>query len=165
MKKKAIRVIAVCMAVLMVCLPSLPALATQTVDSLDEKIEEETGAIGQAKEEMDALESTLDAIQQKKKQLENVKDKLTGDVIELDQKMTDVSYQLFEVERLLEQKKTEIEQTSAALAKAKEDVDNQYENMKIRIKFMYEQGSTSVIEVLLGAASFSDLLNLSLIHI
>lgn len=159
MKKKTIRVIALCLAVLMVCLPSLPAWATQTVDSLDEKIEEETGAIGQAKEELDALENTLDAIQQKKEQLENVKDKLTSDVIELDHKMTDVSYELLEVERLLEQKKAEIEQTNAALAKAKEDVDNQYENMKIRIKFMYEQGSTSVIEVLLGAASFSDLLN------
>lgn len=150
---------AAAMAALLFVTSSMPAMATQTIDSLDEKINEDTNAIGQAKEEREALENGLDAMQEKKEQLEKTKDKLTVAMIELDTKLTDVNNQLVEVEQLLAQKEEEVKETSVALQKAKEDVDTQYENMKIRIKFMYEHGSTSYLQILLGAGSFSEMLN------
>ena len=52
-----------------------------------------------------------------------------------------------------------IAQAETDLAKAKEEEEKQYEDMKLRIKYMYEQGDTSVIETLVSAEDFSDLVN------
>lgn len=52
------------------------------------------------------------------------------------------------------------------IIRAEEDLDNakkleeeQYEAMKLRIKYMYEEGATTALETLVSAESFSDLLN------
>ena len=39
------------------------------------------------------------------------------------------------------------------------DKDEQYESMKIRIKFMYEKGDASYLQLFLGAKSMSDMMN------
>ena len=48
---------------------------------------------------------------------------------------------------------------TAQLAQAQEDEQNQYDAMKKRIVYMYENGDDSYIEALVGATDFSDLLN------
>jgi murein DD-endopeptidase MepM/ murein hydrolase activator NlpD len=45
------------------------------------------------------------------------------------------------------------------LKQAKKDEENQYVTMKKRIKYMYENGNTSYIEIILDAGSLSDMLN------
>lgn len=49
--------------------------------------------------------------------------------------------------------------TREALQKAEETEKEQYEAMKRRIQYMYENGETSVLELFLGASSLSELLN------
>ncbi len=51
-----------------------------------------------------------------------------------------------------------IEKATDDLAAAQEKEKSQYEDMKLRIKYMYEEGDTSFISALLSAESFSDLL-------
>ena len=94
-----------------------------------------------------------------KKELENAKTALTGDVVELDSQMSEVSNDLLEVQNLLDTKEAELEKTTKELAQAKIDVEKQYEDMKLRIKFMYENGTMSYIQILLSSGSFSELLN------
>ena len=53
----------------------------------------------------------------------------------------------------------EIARTSDALVEAEENENEQYENMKSRIKYMYEDQSTSIAEAFLTAESMSDALN------
>ncbi|MCM1261721.1 MAG: hypothetical protein NC313_03290 [Butyrivibrio sp.] len=42
---------------------------------------------------------------------------------------------------------------------AVETKDSQYESMKIRIKFMYEQGDVSYVQLLLTSSDINDALN------
>lgn len=52
-----------------------------------------------------------------------------------------------------------IEQSEKDLKKAEEQAQEQYEAMKLRIKYMYENGQTSTVEALVSAENFSDLVN------
>ena len=52
-----------------------------------------------------------------------------------------------------------IEKATEDLNVAEEKEKQQYEDMKLRIKYMYEQGDASVIETLVQAKDFTDLVN------
>ena len=56
-------------------------------------------------------------------------------------------------------KNEEIDQANADLAVAEQNMQNQYDDMKLRIKYMYEDQSTSIAEAFLTAESMSDALN------
>lgn len=56
-------------------------------------------------------------------------------------------------------KEEEVEQAGQDLEKAAAKQSEQYEAMKLRIKYMYEEGDTSFLEALFSATSFSDLIN------
>lgn len=53
----------------------------------------------------------------------------------------------------------EITQAEADLTEAEETEKQQYEDMKLRIKFMYEEGDTSMMETLVTSESFSELVS------
>lgn len=59
----------------------------------------------------------------------------------------------------LEDKQEEIEVADAELEAAAARQSEQYGAMKLRIKYMYEQGEVSFLETLLSATSFSDFIN------
>ncbi len=59
----------------------------------------------------------------------------------------------------LEEKRGEIDEAGDKLEEAAANQTEQYEAMKLRIKYMYEAGSGSVLETLLSATSFADFLN------
>lgn len=157
--KRAKRIVgAMLAAVLLVTAPE-SVLATSTGQSLDEKINSGTQGISNAQSEKKQLESNLEAAQALKESLEEEKSELTGYVVELDNKMSEVTANLTQIETLLDNKQQELKQTEQDLAQAKEDVKKQYEDMKIRMKFMYEHGSMSYLQILLSAGSFSEMLN------
>lgn len=56
-------------------------------------------------------------------------------------------------------KEEEVEQAGQDLEEAAAKQSEQYEAMKLRIKYMYEEGDTSFLEALFSATSFSDLIN------
>jgi len=144
---------AIMAAVLLIGATGTAFAAPESADSLDDAINKGTDALS------DAQESNLSAAQAMKKELENAKTALTGDVVELDSQMSEVSNDLLEVQNLLDTKEAELEKTTKELAQAKIDVEKQYEDMKLRIKFMYENGTMSYIQILLSSGSFSELLN------
>nr|WP_294495430.1 cell wall hydrolase [uncultured Mediterraneibacter sp.] len=53
----------------------------------------------------------------------------------------------------------EIERTSDELEKAQENENKQYEDMKARIKYMYEHGNATLLEMLFSAENMTDFLN------
>ena len=73
--------------------------------------------------------------------------------------LTDISNNLEELESRIEAKEAEIEVTTQLLSDAIMQADGQYEAMKVRIQFMYEQGETTYLEILLNAGSFANMLN------
>ena len=146
-------------AVLLIGAAGTTFAAPESADSLDAAIDKGTDALSNAQDEKKQLQSNLSAAQAMKKELENAKTALTGDVVELDSQMSEVSNDLLEVQNLLDTKEAELEKTTKELAQAKIDVEKQYEDMKLRIKFMYENGTMSYIQILLSSGSFSELLN------
>lgn len=150
---------AIMAAVLLIGATGTAFAAPESADSLDDAINKGTDALSDAQDEKKQLQSNLSAAQAMKKELENAKSALTGDVVELDSQMSEVSNDLLEVQNLLDTKEAELDKTTKELAQAKIDVEKQYEDMKLRIKFMYENGTMSYIQILLSSGSFSELLN------
>lgn len=86
-------------------------------------------------------------------------DKLTAAVNELDKQATDISTQIVQKKQEAEDLQTEIDETQTKLAEAQVSEDNQYEAMKKRIQYLYEEGDVEYIDALLSSASFEDSLN------
>ena len=53
-----------------------------------------------------------------------------------------------ETQKKLTEKEEEIEQVENELVQAQIDANDQYERMKVRIKYMYESGNTQFVAVL-----------------
>lgn len=64
-----------------------------------------------------------------------------------------------ELETELVEKGAEVQKVEGELAEAEEKEKTQYENMKLRIKFMYEAGETDTLETLFSSKSFAELIN------
>ena len=81
---------------------------------------------------------------------------------QLSQTQSELAYLLVQMDELevkMHDKNEEIDQANADLAAAEQNVQNQYDDMKLRIKYMYEDQSTSIAEAFLTAESMSDALN------
>lgn len=77
----------------------------------------------------------------------------------LKSQLTEVVTQINQIEEDLTEKGEQIIQTTADLEEAEETEKQQYEDMKLRIKYMYEQGDGSAVEALISSKDFSDLVN------
>ena len=95
---------------------------------------------------------TVNELQQKKAEEQNKVSSLQAELTELLTKMSDLEADLIE-------KGTEVTQATADLEDAQKKEEKQYEDMKLRIKYMYEEGNTTFVEKLLTADSISELLN------
>lgn len=125
----------------------------------NDKISELEERIRQTKEEQ---EQTEDKIGESKEELENLQqttEGLKGQLNSLNSDLQEVSDNLAELEGKIKAKNEEIEQSNIELAAAREVEAEQYAAMKKRIQFMYEKQDYVLLEMLFGAASFSDLLN------
>ena len=81
---------------------------------------------------------------------------------QLSQTQSELAYLLVQMDELevkMHAKNEEIDQANADLAVAEQNMQNQYDDMKLRIKYMYEDQSTSIAEAFLTAESMSDALN------
>ena len=82
-----------------------------------------------------------------------------SEVSSLQDQLTDIMSKLGDLEESLIEKGEEITKADEDLKEAQEKEQEQYEAMKKRIKFMYEEGDTTALETLVTAENFSDLVN------
>ena len=157
--KKAWRFIALVLAcsILAVSVPEKTYVSAN--DSTSENIAQKKDEISQAKEERKKLQQSLSDIKKMVSELEKSKTSLKNYVKELDTKLMGVQAKIQELKQLIAEKEEEIEQTKKELEEAIVIEETQYEEMKIRIKFMYEKGNQFYLDMMLGAESFGDMLN------
>ena len=122
-------------------------------------IQQKKDEINKAKEERKKLQQGLSDVKKMVTQLEKSKTSLKNYVKELDSQLSSVQEKIQELKDLISQKEEEIEQTKKELEEAIAIEEKQYEEMKIRIKFMYEKGNQFYLDMMLGASSFGDMLN------
>lgn len=103
------------------------------------------------------LESTVKAsdIESMESQSSNLKNELDN----VNQELLDIGNDIADVEEKIEETTGEIEKTREQLAIAKHSEEQQYEELKLRIKYMYENDSVSMLEVLISAESMNEFLN------
>ena len=134
-------------------LPAVPAYADNS------KISELENKIKEAKAEKD---KTQTQINENKKELDKLNDTTTslkGALTELNNELTEVSEDLARLEDAIDQKNLEIEEMEKDLAEAEAIENEQYESMKIRIRYMYEKKDYAIMETIMGSDNFSDFLN------
>lgn len=105
-------------------------------------------------------------LQAKKKQVKaNIKkyessiSKLFSNIQKIDAKLDKLGSRLNKLTTKLDNKRADLKQTRIDLKAAKKREKYQYENMKARIKYMYENGNDAYLTALFSASSFGDILN------
>lgn len=106
----------------------------------------------EAQQELDEINSQIDEIKAAQSDLQEEMEAYDDELMGL---LTDI--ELLEAD--MADKQTEIDKANEDLAAAEEQEQKQYDAMKTRIQYMYENGDTSYVEALLGAESITDLLN------
>ncbi len=117
-----------------------------------QKLEDTQNEINSLNQQMQDTQSQIDSLNQQKGVME---EKLSG----LNQQLSDISAALEQTQSDIEKKNQDIEDTKAALAEAGQRADTQYQDMKLRIQFMYENGDNTFMQLLFASDSFSDFLN------
>lgn len=85
----------------------------------------------------------------------NLRDQLDG----INQDMVEISDKIAETEAQIEESNNEVFRLEASLQISRNNEEKQYDNMKSRIKYMYENGSETMISMLFSADSMADFLN------
>lgn len=116
-------------------------------------------ALSKAKNKKSEAQTALDNANADIENIQNQQQALQSQIDALDADLVNVIMNLDILEGELADKQTELDDVTAQLAQAQEDEQNQYDAMKKRIVYMYENGDDSYIEALVGATDFSDLLN------
>lgn len=112
-----------------------------------------------AKKQVSALEEEKKQVEDTLNQLESLKADTAVYVKALDGNLAKLSDELKQLEQRIGEKENQIERTQAQLEKAREAEAQQYSAMKLRIKYMYENGQTSFVEMMMDSGSISELLN------
>ena len=117
--------------------------------------------------------TTISELQQEKKaneeQLKNINQQIAGyvgaqadigeEIEELDAEIVGLLTDINLIEEAIKNKEEEIEVTQADYDAAVAVKDEQYASMKIRIKFMYEQGEISYLQLFTESLNVSDMVN------
>ena len=106
----------------------------------------------EAQQELDNLNSQIDEIQAAQSDLQEEMDAYDDQLMAL---LTDMDL----LEHDIDAKQGEIDQANADLEVAQEKEQTQYNAMKTRIQYMYENGDSNYWEAMMGATSITDLLN------
>lgn len=118
-----------------------------------------SASLKEAQNEKEQLEKELAAAQNTIKELKESQGDIKEKVAELNRQLMNISARITELEAALTEKSQDILDTQAELEAAKKQEAKQYEDMKIRIQFMYENGQTTYLETLLSSRNISEFLN------
>lgn len=133
-------------AVLLTLVCAFPAYATKT-------------ELGDAKKKVSSIEEEKKKVEAALKNLESLKSDTAAYVSSLDENMAALSAELEQLDEAIGSKIAEVEQTKAELDEAVLVEADQYEDMKLRIRYMYEKGDTTFLDMLFRASDLNQFLN------
>lgn len=109
--------------------------------------------------EKEKTQEALEEVNERVDDIEQQKQAVSEEIVVLDTELVDVLTSISICVDEIAAKEDEIGVVKEELKKAEEDALVQYENMKTRIRFMYEKGDSAYMAVLLEADSWPDMLN------
>lgn len=116
-------------------------------------------SIDEIRSQQKNAQKKLDSVNSSIGNIEGKKDAVNEEMHEIDTELVQILASISIMEEEIENKKLEIIQAQADYDEAAEEEKSQYESMKERIKYMYEKGNHTYIEIFLQAKSMTDMLN------
>lgn len=144
MKRKGTRLLCVTLSFLLFLAAAEPVCAT-TISGLQEEIKRNQSQLNDVNRQIAGYQDAQEGVE------EEISD-LDAEMVAL---LTDINL----IQEAIGDKEEEIANTQIAYDEAVADKDEQYESMKIRIKFMYEKGDDSYLQLFFGAKNMSDMMN------
>ncbi len=158
-KKMRTMTIAAVLAMVMGFLCAIEPMPAEAMSSItSESIREKQSQIEKAQAEKNQLNSQITNLENIKKDLEGKKSDLATYVTELDGVLSDMELNIQHIEELIFEKESDIARTQEELETALYIEQTQYENMVVRMRMMYEQGDTQMLEQLLTAQSLREMM-------
>ncbi|MEG2668302.1 MAG: cell wall hydrolase [Lachnospiraceae bacterium] len=91
--------------------------------------------------------------------LENTTSSLQGELSSLNKELNGLSSEMNSITQKIEKTNADVEQAKLDLFDAEQLQAHQYEDMKKRIRYVYEQGELSFLQILLSSENMADFLN------
>ena len=158
--KKSLRGIVLLVLVAMISISICPAVSmADEISQLEQSIKDKQTAINKAENERKELQTGRTNVEKVIANLQTTKNNLSNYVTQLDATLSDVQTQIVDLKDKITTKEAEIVQINADLNEALTTEQQQYEAMKTRIRFMYENDNSNVMELIFEARSFADFLN------
>lgn len=117
------------------------------------------GDVESEKESLNALENEKADVEKILSDLESKKSNSEAYMEELDAKLSDIANNIYSIQQQIDTKNAEIASIQDQIAQAEVDISSQYEAMKLRIQYMYENGNASYLSMILDSDSIGDFLN------
>lgn len=151
MKRKVMRRLCGVLSFIMLLTTAEPVSAA-TISDLQKDIEERQKSVEKEKSELDQVNKQIG-------KYKGAQADVGEEISELDEEMVSLLTDINLIEEAISDKEKDIEETQEDYDEAVETKDSQYESMKIRIKFMYERGDQSYLQIFLAAQDMSDMMN------
>ncbi len=107
----------------------------------------------------EAIKAEQQQVQQQIDNLEGQSDSLQSEISNLDSELVSLLASIDTLEGQIADNEEQIQNTETELVYAEQAIDDQYADMKVRIRYMYETGETSALAMLLESGSIGDFLN------
>ena len=147
MKRKYI--LRVLVSVILLCSISITTVyATVTQEQID-----------QAKDQVNNLQQQVNDAENVLDQFKDQKDNLEDDLDDFNTQLDKLVKDMNDLEDQIDVKQDEIATTTVELEEVERQVAKQYEDMMHRIQYMYENGSTSMLDAIFGSNSISEMLS------
>lgn len=163
-KKTGLHRIAALCVMLAVCTVAVSDMPT-VFGKVDKKKASES-SLKEAQQEKKALERELEKAKQTVQELKNTKGDVQQKVAQLNSQLVGISQRITSLEKQLEQKNIEladkneeIKRTEGQLVDAQAQERQQYEDMKVRMQFIYENAQSSYLELMFASKDISEFLN------
>lgn len=135
------------------------AKKTDEIDRTQDEIDKTQDEIDKQQDEIDKTQNEINATRDKQKKLEEAKANMEAYLKDLNAQYATISEQIEDLNRQIAEKEEEIERTQEELEEAKRIEEKQYEDMKTRIQYMYENSQESFLSILLEEGNFASALN------
>ncbi len=139
-----------CITVLFLC--SVLAVERSRAVNYDEKIREAEQDKKDFNQRSAEIQRDIEEIEESRENTLAYIEKLDKKSEEVEEQLRDVNGKISRTEKKLERAERERDEMTAVK-------ERQYDTMKRRIKYMYENGNQAYLEILMGAGSVSDFLN------
>ena len=130
-----------------------------SISDLEREREELERQREEAQRQQDEQRRQLSGISGQISSLEGNADEVAGEIEEMDAALVETIASVEIIEEEIEEKEEQIEITTQEYEQAKATEEAQYEAMKLRIRFMYEKGDATYLQLILESHSIGEMMN------